>query len=93
MIQGYKQKKGFIIAESPMESTVSTFLRMLHERKCGVVVMLCGCEEEGVEMCAPYWPTSPGMMTKHGEFMVSTESIDEQDEIIQRVITVSDTKV
>lgn len=77
-----------------MESTVSTFVRMLHERECGVVVMLCGCDEGGAEICAPYWPPFVGTATiKHGEFTVSTESISEKDEIIQRVITISDTKV
>ena len=93
MTQGYKQKKGFIIAENPMESTVSTFVRMLHERECGVVVMLCECEEGGVEICAQYWPTYVGTATKHGEFTVSTESISEKDEITKRVITISDNKV
>ena len=94
MTQGYKQKKGFIIAENPMESTVSTFVRMLHERECGVVVMLCGSEEGGMDICAPYWTTTSfGTATKHGEFTVSTESIKQKGDITQRVITISDTKV
>ena len=46
-IQGYKQRKDFIIAQSPMVTTAKDFVKMLYERECGVVVMLCGCEEGG----------------------------------------------
>ena len=93
-IQGYKQKKGFIIAQSPMVTTVKDFLKMLYERECSVVVMLCGCEEGGVEMCVQYWPTTAGTLMKYGEFMVSTVSInDTKDGFIQRAITITDPKV
>ena len=48
---------------------IKDFIKMLYERECGVVVMLCGCEEEGVEMCAQYWPATVSTMMKYGEFM------------------------
>ena len=93
-MQGYKQRKGFIIAQSPMVTTVKEFVRMLYERECGVVVMLCGCEEGGVEMCAQYWSATAGTMMKYGEFIVSTVSInDTKDGFIQRAITITDPKV
>ena len=93
-IQGYKQRKGFIIAQSPMVTTAKDFIKMLFERECGVVVMLCGCEEGGVEMCAQYCPATAGTMMKYGEFMVSTVSInDTNNGVIQRVITITDPKV
>ena len=93
-IQGYKQRKGFIIAQSPMATTVRDFVKMLYERECGVVVMLCGCEEGGVEVCAQYWPATAGTMMKYGEFMVSTVSInDTNDGFIQRAVTITDPKV
>ena len=77
-----------------MVSTTGDFVKMLYERECGVVVMLCGCEEGGMEMCAQYWPTTAGSMMKYGEFMVSTVSIhDGNDGFIQRVITITDPKV
>ena len=67
---------------------------MLYERECGVVVMLCGCEEGETEMCAQYWPATAGTMMKYGEFVVSTVSInDTKDGFIQRAITITDTKV
>ena len=75
-------------------TTVKDFIKMLYERECGVVVMLCGCEEGGVEMCAQYWPTTAGTMMKFGEYMVSTVSInDTNNSVIQRVITIADPKV
>ena len=75
-------------------TTVKDFVKMLYERECGVVVMLCGCEEGGVEMCAQYWPATAGTMMKYGEFMVSTVSInDTKDGLIQRAITITDPNV
>ena len=76
-----------------MLSTARDFVKMLFERECGVVVMLCGCEEGGVETCAQYWPSSAGTMMKYGEFLVSTVSINENDGLTQRVLTITDPKV
>ncbi len=44
--QSYKQSKGFIIAQAPMESTSRDFWKMVYERECGVVVMLSRLEED-----------------------------------------------
>ena len=62
-------------------------MHMLYERECGV---LCACEERGVEMCAQYWPTLVGTTAKYGKFSVTSESIDENKEIIQRALSISD---
>ena len=35
------------MAQSPMESTIRDFWKMIVERECRVVVMLCGLEEDG----------------------------------------------
>ena len=43
--QGYKHKKAFIIAQSPMENTVEDFWKMIVERECTAVIMLCALEE------------------------------------------------
>ena len=45
--QGYKQQRAFIIAQSPMESTARDFWKMVTDRKCGVIVMLCDLVEDG----------------------------------------------
>ena len=49
--QGYKQRKGFIIAQAPMKSTCRDFWKMVYERECGVIVMLSDLvENEEVEL-------------------------------------------
>ena len=76
-----------------MENTVRDFVKMIYERECGVVVMLCGCEEGGVEICTQYWPTSAGTTLKYGEFFVSTVSVDTNDDLSKRSLTIKDPKV
>ena len=46
-VQGYKQQKGFIIAQAPMRSTCRDFGKMVYERECGVIVMLSDLVENG----------------------------------------------
>ena len=78
-------------------TTMGDFVKMLYERECGVVVMLCGCEEGGVEVCAQYWPPTAGTMMKYGEFMVSTVSINDTNDgfnsFREIAITIIDPKV
>ena len=47
-LQGYCEKRAFIIAQSPMENTVRDFWKMVVDYKVPAVVMLCDVEEEGV---------------------------------------------
>ena len=46
-VQGYKQKRGFIIAQAPMKSTCRDFWKMVYEKECGVIVMLSDLVENG----------------------------------------------
>ena len=45
--QGYKQDKAFIVAQSPMQNTMRDFWKMMVDRQCACVVMLCELEEGG----------------------------------------------
>jgi len=45
--QGYKQYKGFIIAQAPMQFMCRDVWKMVYERECGVVVMLSDVVENG----------------------------------------------
>ena len=47
-MQGYKQKKAYIIAEGPMESTTKNMWKLIYDRKCGVMVMLSDLLEDGM---------------------------------------------
>lgn len=46
-MQGYKQKRGFIIAQAPMSNTTGEFWKMVHEREVAVIVMLSEFYEDG----------------------------------------------
>ena len=47
LLQGYKQCKGFIIAQAPMKDTCRDFWKMVFERDCGLIVMLSDLVEDG----------------------------------------------
>ena len=49
-LQGYKSKKAFIIAQSPMENTVRDFWKMVTDNKVPAIVMLLDATEEH-EVC------------------------------------------
>ena len=44
--QGYKSKRAFIIAQSPMENTVRDFWKMVTYNKVPAIVMLLDAPEE-----------------------------------------------
>ena len=44
--QGYKLKNAYIITQGPMEGTCGDFWKMVHDRKCGVIVMTSDLVEE-----------------------------------------------
>lgn len=51
-MQGYKQKKAFIITQGPMENTCRDFWKMVYERDCSSIVMLSGIiENDQVSQC------------------------------------------
>lgn len=50
-MQGYKQKRGFIIAQSPMSNTTGDFWKMVYEREVAVIVMLSEFYEDGKVIC------------------------------------------
>ncbi|CAL4098877.1 unnamed protein product, partial [Meganyctiphanes norvegica] len=55
-VLGYKERKKFICAQGPMDTTVDDFWRMIVEQGCGVCVMLTNLEEQGKIKCVKYWP-------------------------------------
>ena len=54
-IQGYKQKKVYIIAEGPMEFTTRNMWKLIYDRKCGVVVMVSDLLEDGMVNYGLLW--------------------------------------
>ena len=46
-LQGYKHQKAYMIAEGPMSLTTRNMLKLLYDRKCGVIIMLSRLQENG----------------------------------------------
>lgn len=53
---GYKERKKFICAQGPMETTINDFWRMIWEQHLEIIVMLTNLEEYNKSKCAKYWP-------------------------------------
>ena len=47
LLKGYKQDKAFIVAQSPIQNTVRDFWKVIHDRQCASIVMLCEIMEDG----------------------------------------------
>ena len=46
-MKGYREKKAFILAQSPMENTVRDFWKMIMSYKVSAIVMCCEEQENG----------------------------------------------
>eukprot|EP00731_Ephydatia_muelleri_P025777 Em0017g860a len=73
-IDGYKQRKGYIATQGPLQNTVDDFWRMVWEFKCKVIIMLCHLTEEGRESSYCYWPIEEGSAMSYGSISVTLES-------------------
>lgn len=69
-VLGYKERKKFICAQGPMDSTVNDFWRMIWEQHLEIIVMLTNLEEYNKAKCAKYWPEQVNDTTKFGEITV-----------------------
>ncbi|XP_045539804.1 tyrosine-protein phosphatase 69D isoform X1 [Papilio machaon] len=55
-VMGYKERKKFICAQGPTETTVNDFWRMIWEHGLELIVMLTNLEEYSKVKCSKYWP-------------------------------------
>lgn len=70
-VLGYKERKKFICAQGPMDSTVNDFWRMIWEQHLEIIVMLTNLEEYNKAKCAKYWPEKVDDSTKFGDISVT----------------------
>lgn len=68
---GYKERKKFICAQGPMDSTVNDFWRMIWEQHLEIIIMLTNLEEYNKAKCAKYWPEKINDIHKFGEITVT----------------------
>ncbi|CAG9569793.1 unnamed protein product [Danaus chrysippus] len=55
-VMGYKERKQFICAQGPTDTTVNDFWRMIWEHDLELIVMLTNLEEYSKVKCSKYWP-------------------------------------
>jgi len=55
-VVGYKERKRWVCAQGPLESTLGDFWRMINEQGVEIVIMLTNLEEYNRVKCAQYWP-------------------------------------
>lgn len=55
-VHGYRERKKFICAQGPMDTSVNDFWRMIWEQHLELILMLTNLEEYSKTKCAKYWP-------------------------------------
>lgn len=88
-VLGYKERKKFICAQGPMDSTVTDFWRMIWEQHLEIIVMLTNLEEYNKSKCAKYWPEKVGETTQFGDISVNFDDENRFSDYLVRDLKVS----
>lgn len=70
-VLGYKERKKFICAQGPMDTTVDDFWRLIWEQHLELILMLTNLEEYSKTKCAKYWPDKDENSKMFGNIIVS----------------------
>lgn len=70
-VLGYKERKKFICAQGPMDTTVEDFWRLIWEQHLELILMLTNLEEYSKTKCAKYWPDKDESNKVFGNIVVS----------------------
>ncbi|KAH8288061.1 hypothetical protein KR018_011091, partial [Drosophila ironensis] len=89
---GYKERKKFICAQGPMESTIDDFWRMIWEQHLEIIVMLTNLEEYNKAKCAKYWPEKVFDTKQFGDILVKFAQERKTGDYIERTLNVSKSK-
>lgn len=81
---GYKERKKFICAQGPMDSTITDFWRMIWEQHLEIIVMLTNLEEYNKTKCAKYWPERVSDSIQFGDITVSFETEQRYSDYVVR---------
>ncbi|VDM73255.1 unnamed protein product [Strongylus vulgaris] len=68
-IKGWDERKIFIAAQAPLDTTISDFWRMIWEQDARLIVMVANLFEKNRQQCTKYWPDD--QPTKYGDLLVS----------------------
>lgn len=86
---GYKERKKFICAQGPMDSTINDFWQMIWEQHLEIIVMLTNLEEYNKTKCAKYWPDKVGDQIQFGEINVTFDNEERYSDYLMRKMIVS----
>lgn len=86
---GYKERKKFICAQGPMDSTINDFWQMVWEQHLEIIVMLTNLEEYNKTKCAKYWPDKVGDQVQFGETSVAFEVEEKYSDYLIRKMKAS----
>ncbi|KAM7358825.1 protein tyrosine phosphatase 69D isoform 2-T3 [Cochliomyia hominivorax] len=85
---GYKERKKFICAQGPMESTINDFWRMIWEQHLEIIVMLTNLEEYNKTKCAKYWPEKIMDLKQYGDITVKFVSEKKNGDYLVRSLDI-----
>lgn len=88
---GYKERKKFICAQGPMDSTVNDFWRMVYEQHLEIIIMLTNLEEYNKTKCAKYWPERISDSVQFGDITVHFENEQRYSDYLVRNLKVTTT--
>ncbi|KAH8405403.1 hypothetical protein KR222_011331, partial [Zaprionus bogoriensis] len=86
---GYKERKKFICAQGPMETTINDFWRMIWEQHLEIIVMLTNLEEYNKSKCAKYWPEKVFDSKQFGDISVKFTAERKTGDYIVRSLDVT----
>lgn len=86
---GFRERKKFICAQGPMESTVSDFWRMIWEQHLEIIVMLTNLEEYNKAKCAKYWPEKVSDSKQFGDITVTFASEQKYSDYLIRNLDIT----
>ena len=83
-IDSYTQQNAYIVTQTPLESTVIDFWKLIYDEKVNTVIMMNNTDFKE-DTCAQYWPTSRAMQ-KCEPFFVSLVDTIQHECITMRVL-------
>ena len=93
LASGYKRRRAFILAQTPLPATLRPLWTAIFERRVAVVVQLTAVEEDGQEVCTIYWPTEVGEVMEFTGYSVELIEEEHLNDIIIRTLSVLECKV
>ena len=89
-IDTYTQRKAFIVTQTPIQSTIVDFWRLVSDYKINTIVMLNNSDFKE-DSCAQYWPQRPGV-EKYEPFFVKLTHVSNEEHFTIRNMQLSNSQ-